>query len=59
VPPPQWEEIASQVQPWWQQLMVVEGDGSLLRSVSYMAQTYLEITGAGLVQDSPGTSPGG
>jgi hypothetical protein len=57
VPLPQWEEIASQVAPWWQQLMIVEGDGSLLRSVSYMAETYLEITNANLVASEPGDAP--
>jgi hypothetical protein len=55
VSPPQWEEIASQVAPWWQRLMVVEADGSLLRSVSYMAETYLETTTTDFVlaDDSP------
>ena len=30
--------------------MIVEGDGSLLRSVSYMAETYLETRDSSLVQ---------
>ncbi len=57
-PTPNAEEIASQVSPAWSRLMVVEGDGSLLRSLSYMAETYLELQGASLVQ-TDGSEPEG
>ena len=54
---PSWWQIAVQVQPWWEQLAVVGRDGSVLRTVSYMAERYLEFKTANLVQSS-GTETG-
>ncbi len=51
---PTWTEIATQVRPWWQQLLVVEGDGSLLDSFSQMAESYLQFTSPSLVRSADG-----
>jgi uncharacterized protein YkwD len=47
---PSWWQIAVQVQPWWDRLTVVERDGAVLRTVSYMAERYLEFKTANLVR---------
>ncbi len=39
---PRWQDIATEVRPWWDRLTVVGQDGSVLRSVSYLAERYLE-----------------
>ena len=49
--PPSWQEIASEVRPWWEWLSVLDRDGSLLRAVSYMAEQYLVFTTQAFVQD--------
>jgi len=45
--PPSVDEIVSELEPWWDELTIVDSDGSLLRSVSYFAQRYLEQQAAG------------
>jgi hypothetical protein len=41
------------VEPWWDRLMV-EQDGSFLRSLSHVAESYLEITtGSAVRTDAP------
>ena len=40
--PPDWQDIASEVRPWWDRLTVVGKDGLVLRSMSYLAERYLE-----------------
>jgi len=40
----------TQVQPWWQRLMVIEADGSFLRGLSHLAESYLEVTNGDVVQ---------
>jgi hypothetical protein len=47
--PPAWWEIAFQVRPWWRHLSVLETDGSVLRTVSYMAERYLDAGGEAFV----------
>ena len=42
--PPSWQEIASQGRPWWERLSVLDSHGSVLRTVSYMAEQYLALT---------------
>ncbi len=39
---PRWQDIATEVRPWWDRLTVVGQDGSVLRSVSYLAERYRE-----------------
>lgn len=39
---PRWQDIATEERPWWDRLTVVGQDGSVLRSVSYLAERYLE-----------------
>jgi len=39
---PRWQDIATLARPWWDQLTVVSRDGSVLRSVSYLAERYME-----------------
>ncbi|HET9476588.1 MAG TPA: CAP domain-containing protein [Dehalococcoidia bacterium] len=41
-PPPRWQDIAADMRPWWDQLTVVGADGSVLRSLSYLAEQLLE-----------------
>ena len=54
VPIPSEVQIFSQVQPWWERLMVIEHDGSLLHSLSHLAQSYLELSNGSLVHaDAP------
>ncbi len=48
---PGWTQILSQVQPWWDRLMAIEKDGSVLRSLSHLAESYLELTSDGIVQN--------
>jgi hypothetical protein len=43
VPAPEWNQIMTQVQPWWDRLMVVDEDGTFLRTMSHVAENYLEI----------------
>jgi hypothetical protein len=41
----------TQVQPWWERLIVIEQDGKFLRTLSHAAASYLEIrSGAAAVQ---------
>src|SRR2546427_398230 len=54
VPIPSEVQIFSQVQPWWERLIVIEHDGSLLHSLSHLAQSYLELSNGSLVHaDAP------
>ncbi len=54
--PPSWREIASLVRPTWERLMVLDGEGSMLRLVSYTAERYLALTrGAFVTGDVPPT----
>ena len=39
---PRWQDIATEVRPWWDRLTVVGQDGSVLRSVSFLTERYLE-----------------
>jgi len=48
VPVPDWQVIAGELEPWWSRLTVVE-DGTILNSVSYFAQRYLQHTSGSLV----------
>lgn len=41
-PAPRWQDIAPGVRPWWDQLTVVGPDGSVLRSISYLSERFLE-----------------
>ncbi len=57
VPAPEWSQIMTQVQPWWDRLIVIKEDGSLLRTVSHVAESYLEVkTGSAVRAD--GSNPG-
>jgi len=49
---PGWQEIALEVRPWWDRLTLVGKDGSVLRSVSYLAERYLARKASGLVRQS-------
>jgi hypothetical protein len=48
VPVPDWQVIATELKPVWSKLTVVE-DGTILESVSFFAQRYLEYTSGNLV----------
>lgn len=48
---PRWEEIAAGMRPWWDRLTIVSKDGSVLRSVSYLAGRYLEYKAIDYAQD--------
>ncbi len=48
-PVPDWQVIASELEPWWDRLTVVE-DGTILNTVSFFAQRYLEHTSDNLVR---------
>jgi uncharacterized protein YkwD len=54
VPVPDWQVIASELEPWWSRLTVVE-DGTILNSVSYFAQRYLQHTSGSLVTAGAGS----
>ena len=53
---PRWQDIASEVRPWWDRLTVVGKDGSVLRSMSYLAERYLERRTSRLVDRDVGYS---
>jgi hypothetical protein len=57
VPIPDEVQIFSQVQPWWDRLMVIERDGSLLRSLSHLAESYLQLANGNVVQANAPESP--
>jgi hypothetical protein len=46
---PDWSEISSRVQPVWQQLMVTDQESAFLKSLSQVAQDYIEVTRANAV----------
>jgi len=50
-------QIFSQVQPWWERLMVVEHDDALLHSLSHLAQSYLELSNGSLVHANASGQP--
>jgi len=56
--PPTSGEIAQQLQPSWERFMIIESDGSVLRSLSFMAETYLELRSESFVQAGAGTPSG-
>lgn len=53
-PPPQptpgplgWQEIAARIRPIWDHLIVLDKDGSVLRTISHMAERYLAVLAEG------------
>jgi len=54
IPAPQWNQIMTQVQPWWERLIVIEEDGRLLRALSHVAESYLEIRSGTAVSNHAG-----
>ena len=57
VPIPSEVQIFAQVQPWWERLMVIEHDGSLLHSMSHLAESYLALSNGNLVQANGSGQP--
>jgi hypothetical protein len=55
-PAPRWQDIATEVRPWWDQLTVVGQDGSVLRSLSFLVARYLEWTSAQFVDVAGGSA---
>jgi uncharacterized protein YkwD len=49
---PRWQDIATLARPWWDRLSVVSQDGSVLRSLSYLSERYLERRSARRVADA-------
>jgi hypothetical protein len=47
----------TQVQPWWQRLIVIEQDGAMLRTLSHVAESYLEIRSGTAVSNDPDAAP--
>jgi hypothetical protein len=47
-PVPEWQAIALEFEPWWDRLTVVE-DGTMLNTVSFFAQRYLEHASGNMV----------
>lgn len=47
---PRWWQIAAQVRTWWDRLTLVDTEHSVLQTVSYLAQKYLEIRGGNFIR---------
>jgi uncharacterized protein YkwD len=56
-PLPAWWEIAVEVRPWWDRLTMVDQNGAVLRSLSYLAGRYLEYKMGSFVHSDAGARP--